>query len=116
MSLILSKRASPPDNDPGGTAPTRKERILAWLRTWELYPIVLVAGFLRLYRLDKSLFVVDQVNLYRIARDAFTQGGMPITSNPSSSGFMHSPIPEYFYMLPAAFSSDPLWANVATGL
>lgn len=116
MSLILSKHASPPDNDAGGTAPTRKERILAWLRTWELYPIVFFAGFLRLYHIDKSLFIGDQANLYRIARDAFTQGGIPITSTPSSVGFMHSPIPAYFYMLPAAFSGDPFWANVATGL
>ncbi len=116
MSLTLSKHASPPDNDAGDTASARKKRIFAWLRTWELYPIVFVAGFLRLYHLDKSLFIGDQANLFRIARDAFTQAGIPITSTSSSAGFMHSPIPAYFYMLPAAFSGDPFWANVATGL
>ncbi len=91
-------------------------RLRSWLLTWEIYPIVLVASFLRLYRLDITEFATDQSVLYRLAYDALHRGLIPVTSNSSSIFTMNPPLHIYILMIPAMFSSDPLWAVVMTAL
>src|SRR5439155_26221434 len=39
----------------------------AWYRNWEGYLIVLVASFLRFYRIDTRQFEGDQVQIFRLA-------------------------------------------------
>ncbi len=95
---------------------TRRNRVRSWLLTWEIYPIMLVAAFLRLYRLDTTEFAGDQSVLYRLAYAAVHYGLIPVTSNSSSIFAMHPPLALYFLMLPALFSTDPLWAAVMTAL
>lgn len=87
-----------------------------YLLTWEVYPIILVASFLRLYRLDTSAFSGDQSTLFRLAYDAVHQGLIPATSNGASIPTMHPPMAVYLLMLPALFSSDPWWAAAMTAL
>src|SRR5689334_7294777 len=72
------------------------------LRTWELYPILVIAAFLRLYRIDTVAFVDDNAVVFSMARDAFTHGLWPITSNRASLGILNFPFIVYLFMLPAA--------------
>lgn len=86
------------------------------LRTWELYPIILIAAFLRLYRIDTVVFVDDNAVVFSMARDAIVHGLWPITSNRASLGMLNFPFIVYLFMFPAAISSNPLWAEVMVGL
>ncbi|HVB76108.1 MAG TPA: glycosyltransferase family 39 protein [Ktedonobacteraceae bacterium] len=79
-----------------------------WLTTWELYPVLLLAGFLRLYRLDITEFDQDQAIVFRMARDAVMHGLLPATSNIASIRINNPPGVIYLLMLPAFFSSNPL--------
>src|SRR5215469_7515552 len=117
MSIPLVKQQpGQPGNDVIAGSQARKNTFLPWLRTWELYPTLFIAGFLRLYDINKSLFTDDQAAIYRMAHDAFVHGVGPATSNMSSTRILHSPISVYFYMLPASLSADPLWGNAFTAL
>src|SRR3989440_1401180 len=114
MSLTLSERQATKARE---TARFKIQTMLSsWLRAWEIYPIILIASFLRLYRLDTTAFSYDQSMLFRMAYDAVHQGLIPATSNGSSIYTLHPPLTVYFLMLPALFSANPLWAAVMTAL
>src|ERR1700676_4530687 len=93
-----------------------RARIRLWLRTWELFPILLVAAILRLAGLNTTAFAGDQSALYTLAYDAVHYGLIPTTSNSASIFTMHPPLSIYFLMLPVFFSANPLWAAVMTAL
>jgi 4-amino-4-deoxy-L-arabinose transferase-like glycosyltransferase len=102
-------------SQPRESASAPVDRLRALLLSWELYlviGIVLLAGFLRLYRIDSSTLDVDQTVIYRIARDAITHGHLAATSNGSSIGNTNPPGAEYLMMIPAAFTADPLWGTI----
>jgi len=82
----------------------------AWYRNWECYLVVLVASFLRFYRVDTSQFEGDQVLIFRMAYDAVHHGLLPVTNGTASPGFANPPGLLYFYMLPAALSDNPFLA------
>src|SRR3989440_2728162 len=114
MSLTLSERQATKARE---TARFKIQTMLSsWLRAWEIYPIILIAGFLRLYRLDTTAFSYDQSMLFRMAYDAVHYGLIPATSNGSSIFTLHPPLTVYLLMLPALFSANPLWAAVMTAL
>src|SRR5947209_20581184 len=114
MSLTLSEKQAT------RTGETNRYKIRttlsSWLRTWEIYPIILIASFLRLYRLDTTAFSSDQSTLFRMAYEAVHHGFIPPTSNGSSILTMHPPLTVYLLMLPALFSANPYWAAVMTAL
>jgi len=85
-------------------------------KTWEIYLILLVAGFLRFYQIDTSEFDDDQAILFRMAHDAIYHGLLPITSNTASISIAHPPGVIYLFMLPAALSANLLWAVVFVGI
>src|SRR5438874_1976593 len=114
MSLTLSERQATKARE---TARFKIQNMLSsWLRAWEIYPIILIASFLRLYRLDTTAFSYDQSMLFRMAYDAVHYGLIPATSNGSSIFTLHPPLTVYILMLPALFSANPLWAAVMTAL
>ncbi|MGH2497730.1 MAG: glycosyltransferase family 39 protein [Ktedonobacteraceae bacterium] len=84
--------------------------------TWEIYPILLVATFLRLYQLNVTEFDEDQATVFRMARDAVMHGLLPATSNIASIRINNPPGVVYLLMLPAAFSSNPLWGAALVAL
>jgi 4-amino-4-deoxy-L-arabinose transferase-like glycosyltransferase len=98
------------------TVAKRCNKAFMFLRTWELYPILGIAAFLRLYRIDTVVFVDDNAVVFNMARDAIVHGLWPITSNRASLGILNFPLVVYLFMLPAAISSNPLWAEVMVGL
>ncbi|HVB23994.1 MAG TPA: glycosyltransferase family 39 protein [Ktedonobacteraceae bacterium] len=88
--------------------PTRTPRLRALLTTWELYLIVLLAGFLRFYQINITEFDDDQTAIFRMAYNAVHSGLIPVMSNGASIGIAHPPGVIFLYMLPALFSANPL--------
>lgn len=88
----------------------------SWLMSWEVYLIVAVAGWLRLYGIGTTEFDDDQAAVFRMAYHAVSQGHLVATSNIASIHIYNPPAVIYFFMLPAAFSSDPLWGAVMVGV
>ncbi|MFL5592034.1 MAG: ArnT family glycosyltransferase [Ktedonobacteraceae bacterium] len=114
MSLTLSEKQTTKAREI--TRYKIQTMLSSWLRAWEIYPIILIASFLRLYRLDTTAFSYDQSMLFRMAYDAVHYGLIPATSNGSSILTLHPPLTVYLLMLPALFSANPLWAAVMTAL
>lgn len=110
---VVSKKNTQTDQE---LAVKRRRKAFALLCTWELYPILFIAAFLRLYRIDTIVFVDDNAVVFSMARDAIMHGLWPITSNRASLGILNFPLIVYLFMLPAAISSNPLWAEVMVGL
>ncbi len=93
-----------------------REKLRALLTSWELYPILLLAGLLRLYHIDTSVFTEDEAVLFRMAHDAVAHGLLPLTGNKASIGPLNPPLFTYIMMLPAAISASPLGAEILVGL
>lgn len=100
----------------GNRAHNKLLSLRSCLLAWEILPIILIAGFLRLYRLDTAAFSGDQSTLFLLAYNAVHHGLIPATSNGASILTMHPPATVYFLMFPALFSPDPLWAVIMTAL
>lgn len=92
--------------------PSRRQAIVrtlrGWLTTWELYPILAVAIFTHFYLLGSTEFDEDQAVLFGMARNAIVHGMLPVTGNLASIRIVHLPAPIYMFMIPAAFSANPL--------
>lgn len=98
--------------------PTQKriKKVYLFLsQNWEAFFIALLAGFLRLYRIDAAAFLNDEAIVFRMARDLFAYGLFPITSNRSSLGNLNPPLVIYANMIPASLTADPLWGNILVG-
>ena len=112
-----------PDEDVTESSADRQlsaRRYIKYLRTWffcwEIYLIVLVAGFLRLYQLSTSEFGGDQAAIFGLAREAVRAGLWPIVSNQASIGIENPPAVIYLLMIPAALSANPLLATIMIGV
>ncbi|GHO56840.1 ArnT family glycosyltransferase [Ktedonobacter robiniae] len=90
--------------------------LLTWLKSWELYVILLLAILFRFYLLNTTSFMDDEAIVFRMAHDAFAHGLFPVTSNRASLGNLNFPLVEYIFMLPAAFSADPLGGEILVAL
>src|SRR5947209_11727497 len=80
----------------------RLASLRSWLLSWEIYFILPVAAFLRLYGVNRSEFDTDQANLFQMARYAVTHGLIPATANIASVGIHIPPATVDIFMLPAA--------------
>ncbi|GHO62374.1 hypothetical protein KSC_012660 [Ktedonobacter sp. SOSP1-52] len=90
--------------------------LLTWLKSWELYVILLLAILFRFYLLNTTVFMYDEAIFFRLAHDAFAHGLIPITSSRASIGNYNFPLVEYIFMLPAAFSADPISGEILVAL
>ncbi|GAC1377825.1 MAG: hypothetical protein NVS4B7_02690 [Ktedonobacteraceae bacterium] len=115
MKPVLSKK-SLTKIDTHLSVHRNKQRLLSWFFSWEIYLILLVAGFLRLYQLNTSEFDADQAAIFGMAREAVRSGLLPIVSNRASIGIENPPVVIYLLMIPAALSANPFWAIVMVGL
>src|SRR5947209_6262368 len=117
MSLTLPRRQLPNSNAEASSSAQRGlKSLLPWLCSWEIYLLLLSAGFLRLYQLNTSEFDGDQAAIFGLAREAVGSVLLPIVSNRASIGIENPPAVIYLLMLPAALSANPLWAVVMVGL
>lgn len=115
MSLSLPKKSTalggddkPPFDD--------GFHLRSWLLSWEVYFIVLIAAFLRLYRINTTEFDGDQANIFRMAYDALHSGMLVATANGASIHILNPPGIIYILMLTAAISANPLWSAVLLAL
>jgi hypothetical protein len=67
-----------------------------------------VGAFLRLFNLDRALWLFDQTQLLQIARASTERGMIATTGIPSSIGTLTPPISIYLLLPLAAFTSNPL--------
>jgi len=96
--------------------PAWTSSLRTWFFSWEMYLVIVVAGLLRLYRINTTEFDDDQAAVFRMAHDAVSHGMLVATSNIASIGIYNPPAIIYCFMLPAAFSADPLWGAVMVGV
>ncbi|MGH2509333.1 MAG: ArnT family glycosyltransferase, partial [Ktedonobacteraceae bacterium] len=106
-----------PGEKAGEPALTRLWRmVFSGLLTWEIYPILALAAFLRFYQWPMTQFDADQAVIYGLARNALVHGLIPITTNTASIGIMNPPATVYLLMLGAVFSANPSAGFILVGL
>src|SRR5215468_4965823 len=93
-----------------------RERLPDWTSHWELWLALLLGGWLRLFALDRTLWLDDQTQLLDMARTAILRGMIPVTGIPSSVGFLNSPISIYLLLPIAALTANPLPQTIALAL
>src|SRR5262245_23769102 len=86
------------------------------LLSWEFYLLILLAAFLRLYRLSATEFDTDQAMIFSMARYALHHGLLVATSNFASIHILNPPGVVWLLMLPAALSGNPLGAALLVAL
>src|SRR5258708_25407386 len=89
---------------------------LSWLLAWEVYPIILLAAFLRFYQFSTTEFDADQATIFSLARNAIVHGLIPVTTNISSIRILNPPATVYLLMLGAVFSANPFAGVIVTGI
>jgi 4-amino-4-deoxy-L-arabinose transferase-like glycosyltransferase len=111
MSSVTSRAMQQNTTEDNQTLSWRCQ-LKVWLSSWEIYVIVLIAAFLRFYRLDRTELDSDQADIFRMAYDATHHGLLVAASNMASIHIYNPPAIIYILMLTAAFSANPLWAAV----
>lgn len=102
--------------EPGDTLVQRKRVFRSWIFSYEIYIIVGVASFLRLYGLNTTEFDGDQADIFHMAHDAVIHGHLVATSNVASIGIYNPPGIIYALMIPAAFSANPIGGAIETAI
>ena len=103
----------------GSLPPSRtgwRAMLMTWFTAWEMYPVVLVAAFLRFYQLAFTEFDSDQAALWNMTRVALTHGLIPANGNLASIGTVNPPAFIYILMAAALFTSNPLAGAVLMAL
>src|SRR5437667_7307653 len=88
----------------------------SWFFAYELYLIIIVASFLRLYGIQTTEFDADQADIFHMAHDSVIHGHLVATSNIASIGAYNPPGIIYALLVPAAFSANPLGGAIETAL
>jgi 4-amino-4-deoxy-L-arabinose transferase-like glycosyltransferase len=93
-----------------------RRMLLTWFTAWEIYPIVLVAAFLRFYQLSFTEFDTDQAVLWNMARVALAHGLIPANGNLASIGTVNPPAFIYILMAVGIFTGNPLAGAILVAL
>jgi hypothetical protein len=89
---------------------------VAWLLAWEIYPLLLLASFLRLYQLSWTEFDADQAVLTSLPRMALAHGLIPGTGAFASIGLANPPGYVYVFLPIAAATANALVDALFTAL
>src|SRR2546425_1898521 len=117
MSLKLPSKHTSNTDTPSLERSSVMRSWLLWLASaWEVFLILLVAGFLRFYQINTTEFDEDQAQLFRMAYDAVHHALLPTTSNAASIGISNPPGVIYLFMPLAALSANPLWGAMLVGV
>src|SRR5260370_40002996 len=117
MSLKLPSKHTSNTDTPSLERSSVMRSWLVWLASaWEVFLILLVAGFLRFYQINTTEFDEDQAQLFRMAYDAVHHALLPTTSNAASIGISNPPGVIYLFMPLAALSANPMWGAVLVGV
>ena len=120
MSLKLPSKHTSNTDAPSPNCGSAIHPWLLWLassidRAWEVFLILLIAGFLRFYQINTTEFDEDQAQLFRMAYDAVHHALLPTTSNAASIGISNPPGVIYLFIPLAALSANPLWGAMLVG-
>jgi len=74
--------------------------------------VISAAAFLRLYQFNTTEFDDDQAAVYQMAYNAVHHGYLVATGNVASIHLYNPPAIIYLFILPAAFSANPLWGAI----
>jgi 4-amino-4-deoxy-L-arabinose transferase-like glycosyltransferase len=94
----------------------RKSIFRSWIFSYEIYVIIIVATFLRLYGIYATEFDRDQADFFFLARNAVIHGHLVATSTTASIGVYNPPVFMYVLMIPAALSGNPIGGVIETAL
>jgi 4-amino-4-deoxy-L-arabinose transferase-like glycosyltransferase len=89
-------------------------RHCSWLFSYEIYAIIIIAAFLRLYGINTTEFDADQADIFHLAYNAISHVHLVATSNLASIGVYNPPGIIYALMIPAAFSANPIGGAIET--
>src|SRR5690348_11738887 len=106
-SVDTSSLVPPPKQSAQPSWPQAWRALFAWLLTWEIYPIVAVALFLRFCFPTNMGFGSDQAQVFSMAGNAVAHGLLPVTANLASINILNPPATIYLLMLGAVFSLNP---------
>ncbi|HKW21918.1 MAG TPA: glycosyltransferase family 39 protein [Ktedonobacterales bacterium] len=117
MPVVRATHATPHADTPS-RAQAFRARILQipWLRYPEFWLVVALAAFLRLWRLDLTEILNDQVQQLTLARGAWLHGALPVTGIAASIGDLSPPLTIYTSVPFVALGKDPLLATIANAL
>ncbi|HEU4785018.1 MAG TPA: glycosyltransferase family 39 protein, partial [Ktedonobacterales bacterium] len=107
---------------PGGPTATRprtfRSRIaqIPWLRYPEFWLVVALAAFLRLWSIDLTEMLSNQVQQLLLARGAWLHGALPVTGVATPVGNLSPPLTIYAAAPFMVFGKDPLLATIALAL
>jgi hypothetical protein len=79
-----------------------------WATRWELWLILALGAFLRLWQIQRTFWLGDQTDLLDLARRSILLRAIPVTGIPSSIGTFNAPLSIDVLLPVAAFTSDPL--------
>jgi len=79
----------------------------AWLRRLAVAAVLVLAGFLRLQRLDLMEFKADEAEALRRVEASLSGGGVPVRGLESSVGLPNPPAFIDILLIPGAISRDP---------
>src|SRR5262249_34435574 len=99
--------------------PARWRRLMGrepWLGQWEFWLALALAALLRLWQLDQSQFLDDQVGLMTLARAAARRGALPLPAPPPPTATLTPPLSIDLLLPTALFTKDPLPAVVLLAL
>ena len=113
MTLDQTPAISTPMRKP---EPARDAARSGWARNWEFWLAVALAAFLRLWHIELTQFLKDQVDLMMLTRPAIIHGVLPITATYSSIGTYHPPMAVYFLLPIYAFTTNPLPGVISIAL
>lgn len=88
----------------------------AWARHWEFWLALALGAALRLWRIDLTQFLDDQVGLMTVARFATTHGLIPLTGIPSSIHTLNPPLSEWILLPFTLFTANPMPVAVGVAL
>ena len=114
MSIVTDGQTV--QSEPDDALAQRKSSLRAWLFSYEIYIIIIIASFLRLYGLQTTEFDGDQADFFHMAHDAVMQGHLVATSTTASIGVYNPPIFIYTLMIPAAISANPVGGDIEIAL
>src|SRR5579863_912809 len=92
------------------------QRKRSWLFSYEIYVIIIIAAFLRLFGIGTTEFDADQADIFHMAYSAVNHGHLVATGNLASIGFYNPPGIIYVLMIPAAMSANPVGGAIETAI
>ncbi|HEX5159090.1 MAG TPA: glycosyltransferase family 39 protein [Ktedonobacterales bacterium] len=119
MPVVRAVQGPPPSSAETSTRPqTIRSRIaqIPWLRYPEFWLVVALAAFLRLWGIDLTEVLSNQVQQLLLARGAWLHGALPATGVATSVGALSPPLTVYAAAPFMVFGKDPLLATIAIAL